>query len=61
MTNKSFESVTEFTYMGIIPMNTCFYGVHPDVWHVKDRSGLWFDSSCLVILWTLCIYRVKWM
>lgn len=31
ITNKSFESVTEFIYLGIIPMNTCFYGVHPDV------------------------------
>jgi len=31
ITNKSFEIVTEFMYLGIIPMNACFYGVHPDV------------------------------
>lgn len=31
ITDKSFEIVTVFTYLGIKPMNTCFDGVHPDV------------------------------
>jgi len=38
ITDKSFEIVTVFTYLGIKPMNTCFDGVHPDVWNVKDKK-----------------------
>jgi hypothetical protein len=47
--------VTEFMYLGIIPMNACFYGVHPDVWNVKDKLGcswttpVWLSSE-------LCIF-----
>jgi hypothetical protein len=31
ITNESFEIVTGFTYLGVIPVNTCFYGGHPDL------------------------------
>lgn len=60
ITNESFEIVTGFTYLGVIPVNTCFYGGHPDLWNVKDKSGLWFDTAVLLST-EISVYWVEWM